>query len=220
MRVVVGLDSSRRNPPLDALVWHPRYPAALRRVLERLDEGAVERRVLAKINEYAVVCVEQMIEYMQFAEEQQLEKIRSICEVALDDMSKLPAAVKNMRPLLDQDFIAYLDYAIDKEREGIRGRNLNPDLEPTEWLQILGIIKNGVYAELGKGLKEDIKVRAPHVSHWLANHPCPRLAPVRGSIARTSLTFVARPPRSIAPARLSCMSSGCPMRRLNGTYSR
>ena len=63
-----------------------------------------------------------------------------------------------MKPLLDTDFVSYLSYAIEQERSKIRTQSgLDPDREPTEWLQVLGVVRQGTYAELGKDLREDIQ---------------------------------------------------------------
>ena len=109
---------------------------------------------------------------VQAAEEQQLEKIRRICEAAMKDMNELPGVVAGMKPLLDRDFIGYLTYAIGIERDRIRygsssaTRNdgggtgipvLDPDREPTPWLQVLSLIRKGTYAELAKDLRADIQ---------------------------------------------------------------
>lgn len=76
----------------------------------------------------------------------------------MDDMQKLPKTVRNMRHLFDDEFIAYINHAVDKERQRIRNEdNLDPDREPSTWLQVLSILRTGVYAELAKGLKDDIQ---------------------------------------------------------------
>ena len=108
------------------------------------------RAALTQINNYALVCAQELGDALAAAEHAQLEKVRRICDVAMDDMSKLPAAVAAMKPLLDDDLVAYLDYAIDKEREVCKGRGDDPDKAPTTWLQVLGLVRRGVYAELSK----------------------------------------------------------------------
>ena len=50
----------------------------------------------------------------------------------MEDMSKVPAAVRSMRNLLDKDFVAYLGYAIDKERAV--GALSDRDKKPTQRL--------------------------------------------------------------------------------------
>ena len=50
---------------------------------------------------------------------------------------------KGMKPMLDADFVAYLNYAIAQERQKILDRNLDPDREPTDWLQVLGVVRQG-----------------------------------------------------------------------------
>lgn len=63
-----------------------------------------------------------------------------------------------MKPLLDDKFIAYMGYAIQTEREAIEKRGLNPDREPSRWLQVLGVIQKGVMAELQKSVHKDVEV--------------------------------------------------------------
>ena len=90
----------------------------------------------------------------------------------MKDMNELPGVVAGMKPLLDRDFIGYLTYAIGIERDRIRygsssaTRNdgggtgipvLDPDREPTPWLQVLSLIRKGTYAELAKDLRADIQ---------------------------------------------------------------
>ena len=108
------------------------------------------RAALTQINNYALTCAQELGDALAAAEHAQLEKVRQICDVAMEDMSKLPAAVAAMKPLLDQDLVAYLGYAIDKERELCRERGDDPDKAPTTWLQVLGLVRRGVYAELSK----------------------------------------------------------------------
>lgn len=63
-----------------------------------------------------------------------------------------------MKPLLDDKFVAYMGYAIQTEREAIEKRGLNPDREPSRWLQVLGVIQKGVMAELQKSVHKDVEV--------------------------------------------------------------
>ena len=62
-----------------------------------------------------------------------------------------------MAPLLDRDFVAYLNFAVDRERAAVAASGLDPDREPTPWLQVLGLVKQGCYAELAKALRADIQ---------------------------------------------------------------
>ncbi|CAM9871526.1 unnamed protein product [Choristocarpus tenellus] len=41
-----------------------------------------------------------------------------------------------MKPLLDQNFVSYLGYAIDVERKAMRKEFRDPDRDPTRWLQV------------------------------------------------------------------------------------
>ena len=68
--------------------------------------------------------------------------------------------IRYMKPLLDDKFVAYMGYAIQTEREAIEERGLNPDREPSRWLQVLGVIQKGVMAELQKSVHKDVEVCA------------------------------------------------------------
>ena len=83
-------------------------------------DAARLRRALGRVNDFALACAEELAAMVQAAEEQQLEKIRRICEAAMKDMNELPGVVAGMKPLLDRDFIGYLTYAIGIERDRIR----------------------------------------------------------------------------------------------------
>lgn len=52
-----------------------------------------------------------------------------------------------------------MGYAIQTEREAIVKEGLNPDREPSRWLQVLGVIQKGVMAELQKSVHKDVEVR-------------------------------------------------------------
>lgn len=64
-----------------------------------------------------------------------------------------------MKPLLDDNFVAYMGYAIQKEKEEIAKSGMDPDREPTRWLQVLGVIQKGVLAELSKAIYKDVEAR-------------------------------------------------------------
>mmetsp|Transcript_18194 Transcript_18194/g.37666 ORF Transcript_18194/g.37666 Transcript_18194/m.37666 type:complete len:1207 (+) Transcript_18194:108-3728(+) len=90
-----------------------------------------------------------------------LEIIRSICEVAMDPSHKsqedtaiaLTDAVRDMRPLLDDAFVAYLKYAIAEEEGKLAREGVLDDPEYNRWLFVLKIVQEGVYAELSRGVK-------------------------------------------------------------------
>ncbi|EED94848.1 hypothetical protein THAPSDRAFT_261462, partial [Thalassiosira pseudonana CCMP1335] len=93
-----------------------------------------------------------------------LEIIRSICEVAMDPSHKteedtavaLSEAVRDMRPLLDDAFVAYLKYAIAEEEGKLAREGVVDDPEHNRWLFVLKIVQEGVYAELSQGVKRHI----------------------------------------------------------------
>ncbi|CAM9849459.1 unnamed protein product, partial [Ectocarpus sp. 12 AP-2014] len=139
-----------------------------------VDESSREERdAMIAANQAAVNTVQQLAKMHQKLEMQQLEKIRDICEAALEDMDTLPDKIRYMKPLLDDKFVAYMGYAIQTEREAIEKRGLNPDREPSRWLQVLGVIQKGVMAELQKSVHQDVEL----ISHVLRmKEPEERLA--------------------------------------------
>ena len=93
-----------------------------------------------------------------------LEIIGSICEVAMDPSHKteedtavaLTDAVRDMRPLLDDAFVAYLKYAIAEEEGKLARAGLVDDPEHNRWLFVLKIVQEGVYSELSQGVQRYI----------------------------------------------------------------
>ncbi|CAN0278710.1 unnamed protein product [Pylaiella littoralis] len=133
----------------------------------------LERDAMIAANQAAINTVAQLAKMHQKLEMQQLEKIRDICEAALEDMETLPDKIRYMKPLLDDKFVAYMGYAIQTEREDIEKRGLSPDREPSRWLQVLGVIQKGVMAELQKSVHKDVEA----ISHVLRlTEPQERLA--------------------------------------------
>lgn len=63
-----------------------------------------------------------------------------------------------MKPLLDDNFVAYLAYAIQKERDDLSKQGFDPDREQSRWLQVLGVIQKGVFSELENDIQEDVLV--------------------------------------------------------------
>ncbi len=63
------------------------------------------------------------------------------------------------RQELDEDFVKYLHYLMESERQKLRGAGVaRPEREPSNWLMILEIVKKGVYHELAKPLRDDVSV--------------------------------------------------------------
>ena len=77
-------------------------------------------------------------------------------------MESLPQKVAAMRHTLDGDFVAYLKYAVDREREALEAAGVDPDRAPSDWLQVLTVIQQGVTHELGKEIKDDV-----HAITWI-----------------------------------------------------
>jgi hypothetical protein len=67
--------------------------------------------------------------------------------------------VASRRQELDEDFVKYLHYLMETERQKLRGAGVaRPEREPSSWLMILEIVKKGVYHELAKPLRDDVSV--------------------------------------------------------------
>jgi len=101
----------------------------------------------------------------------QLSVIRSICLVAMDPAhttetetaTALTDAVRDMRPLLDENFVAYLKYAVAEEEAKLERMGLVDDSDSNRWLFVLKIVQQGVYRELEVGVKRYID----HISYVL-----------------------------------------------------
>jgi len=129
---------------------------------ERTNER--DRENLGKLVQYAMVLLKETQSLGAELEAMQLEIIRSICEVAMDPRHTteeeaaiaLSDAVQNMRPLLDENFVAYLKFAIMEEEGRLKRRGLLDDPEHNSWLFVLQIIQGGVYAELSKTVQRHV----------------------------------------------------------------
>ena len=119
---------------------------ALRRNDESLKEPHErERTILGQLVIYAQLLLKEARALGAELEAQQLEVIRSICQVAMDPKHQteeetamaLSDAVRDMRPLLDDSFIAYLKYAVAEEEARLARAGLLPDPEHNQWLFVL-----------------------------------------------------------------------------------
>jgi hypothetical protein len=139
---------------------------ALRNDDDSLKEShAKERDILGQLVLYAQVLLKEARALGAELEAQQLEIIRSICKVAMDPSHKteeetalaLSDAVRDMRPLLDDIFVAYLKYAVAEEEAKLARAGLLDDPEHSQWLFVLKIVQQGVYAEIAKGINRYIE---------------------------------------------------------------
>jgi len=123
-----------------------------------------ERDVLGKLVKYSQLLLKEVQALGAELESSQLEVIRSICNVAMDPdhtteeqtAEALSDAVRDMKPLLDEGFVAYLKYAIAEEEGRLARAGLLDDPEHNRWLFVLQIVQEGVYAELGVGVQRYI----------------------------------------------------------------
>jgi hypothetical protein len=147
-----------------------RLQAMARRDLDARREGeddlfkerhARERAILINLAQIAQVLVKEAQALGAELEVSMLEIIRSVCEVAMDPSHKseedtvvaLTDAVRDMRPLLDDAFVAYLKYAIAEEEAKLARAGVVDDPDHNRWLFILKIVQEGVYAELSQGVR-------------------------------------------------------------------
>ena len=139
---------------------------ALRRDDDSLEsKHAKERQILGQLVSFAQLLLKQARALGAELESQQLEVIRSICQVAMDPQHQteeetsmaLSDAVRDMRPLLDDSFVAYLKYAVAEEEARLARAGLLDDPEHNQWLFVLKIVQQGVHAEIAKGINRYIE---------------------------------------------------------------
>ena len=125
----------------------------------------IEREVLVRLTKEAMLLVKEVQATGAELEVMQLEVIRSICQVAMDPkyVTEQEAAyaltdtVRDMLPLLDETFVAYLKYAIAEEEARLARRGQLEDPKFNRWLCVLKIVQNGVYAELGRNVNRHVE---------------------------------------------------------------
>jgi hypothetical protein len=138
---------------------------ALRQDDDSLDSvNSRERELLGQLVVYAQLLLKETRALGAELEAQQLEVIRSICKVAMNPAHKteeetaeaLSAVVRDMRPLFDEGFIAYLKYAVAEEEGRLARAGLLDDPEHNQWLFVLKIVQQGVYSEIAQGINRYI----------------------------------------------------------------
>jgi hypothetical protein len=124
-----------------------------------------ERDILGHLVGYAQLLLKEARALGAELEAQQLEVIRSICKVAMDPKHAteeetamaLTDAVRDMRPLLDDAFVAYLKYAVAEEEGRLARAGLLDDPDHNQWLFVLKIVQQGVYTEIARGINRYIE---------------------------------------------------------------
>jgi hypothetical protein len=124
-----------------------------------------ERLLLGQLVIFAQLLLKETRALGAEMEAQQLEVVRSICKVAMDPRHQteeetalaLTDVVRDMRPLLDDAFVAYLKYAVAEEEARLARAGLLDDPEHNQWLFVLQIVQQGVYAEIAKGINRYIE---------------------------------------------------------------
>ena len=124
-----------------------------------------ERQILGQLVVYAQLLLKEARALGASLEAQQIEVIRSICKVAMDpshvteeDTARaLTDAVRDMRPLFDDVFVAYMKYAVAEEKGRLARAGVLDDPEHNQWFLVLQIVQQGVYAEIAKGINRYIE---------------------------------------------------------------
>jgi hypothetical protein len=124
------------------------------------ERHARERELLGQLVIYAQLLLKEARALGAELEAHQLEIVRSICQVAMDPAHTteeetamaLSDAVRDMRPLLDDIFVAYLKYAVVEERGRLSRAGLLDDPDHNQWLFVLQIVQQGVYQEISRGI--------------------------------------------------------------------
>lgn len=123
-----------------------------------------EREILGGLVAYTQLLLKEARALGAELEAQQLEVIRSICKVAMDPSLKteeetataLGDAVRDMRPLFDDAFVAYLKYAVAEEEGRLARAGVLDDPDEAQWLYVLKIVQQGVYNEIARGINRYI----------------------------------------------------------------
>lgn len=124
-----------------------------------------ERDILGHLVGYAQLLLKEARALGAELEAQQLEVIRSICKVAMDPTlvteeetaMALTDAVREMRPLFDDAFVAYLKYAVAEEEGRLARAGVLDDPDHNQWLFVLKIVQQGVYTEIARGINRYIE---------------------------------------------------------------
>ena len=124
-----------------------------------------ERQILGQLVVYAQLLLKEARALGASLEAQMIEVIRSICKVAMDPSlateeetaRALTDAVRDMRPLFDDVFVAYMKYAVAEEKGRLARAGVLDDPEHNQWLMVLQIVQQGVYAEIAKGINRYIE---------------------------------------------------------------
>lgn len=130
-----------------------------------------EREILGRLVNYAQGLLKEIRALGAELDAHQLEIVRTICKVAMDPdhtteeetAMALSDAVRDMRPLLDDAFVAYLKYAVAEEESRLARAGLLDDPDYNQWLFVLQIVQQGVYAEIAKGINRYIE----HITYVL-----------------------------------------------------
>lgn len=77
--------------------------------------------------------------------------IHDICDVAAlyqHQQGKFLDKMESLRPRFDTALLSYLKFAIDEEISVIKSSGKDPQTMPSVWLQVLQVVRQGVFAEI------------------------------------------------------------------------
>ncbi len=108
------------------------------------------RLLYKKIAERASSLVMELGMLFKVESARHLHTIQEVCRITTeyqhDEMQYLDQ-LEAIKPFFDKEFLSYLTYAIGEEMSKMRKNGVDPTLAPSEWLQVLSIVRRGVEAE-------------------------------------------------------------------------
>ncbi|KAJ1421017.1 hypothetical protein B484DRAFT_126234 [Ochromonadaceae sp. CCMP2298] len=108
------------------------------------------RLLYKKLTEKSIFLTAELGALVKTESVRHLQTIQDVCEIAADlqhDDVKFLERMYYIKPRFDTALLGYLNFAMQEERTRVRNRGLDPLLAPSDWLQVLLIVKQGVMAE-------------------------------------------------------------------------
>ncbi|EOD30068.1 hypothetical protein EMIHUDRAFT_462931 [Emiliania huxleyi CCMP1516] len=155
------------------LLMRPEFPGLMRQALGQVTTP-VQQRALLELNQYVIGAVEQLADSAVDLQWQQLNKLRELCDAAVDGGSEMlkagcaGAAARAGHPaprggpeaaLAEAGRAAAARKASEAEVEGGGGGGAagSGGVEGQQWLLVLRLVKQGVYSMLARERDDDIK---------------------------------------------------------------
>ena len=109
------------------------------------------KALYSKVATKAAIIWNQLAQLISQESVQYLEIILEICKISRDYQNQPLIFAEKMdliKPYFDTKLLSYLRYAISEEEMKIKNYGKDPILTPSNWLQILNIVYNGISYEL------------------------------------------------------------------------